>query len=221
MLPNHIGIIMDGNGRWATMRGLPRKEGHVQGVKVAQSIVDYCVEVGIKYISLFVFSTENWKRPKVEVDGLFSLANSYLDRFDNQSQLRLIFSGSQEGLPRAFVRKLNALVNSTKDNTVCTVNLCINYGGKAQIATIASKLASSGRQITTDSLDNEFFAQLPEIDLVVRTGGQQRLSNFMLYQCAYAELIFMDCLWPDFDRRAFDSVLTIYNNRVRNFGGVK
>ncbi|MEG1527759.1 MAG: polyprenyl diphosphate synthase [Clostridia bacterium] len=222
MTPSHIAFIMDGNGRWAKLRGLPRKEGHKEGLETVHKVIDNCLEFGIKYVSLFVFSTENWKRPKTEVDGLFSLACRYLDSFNDESgKIRIIFTGSYNSLPQTLVNKINKTVENTCNNNDITVNLCLNYGGRAEIVETANKFIQLGKRVSEKQFTQTILNELPEIDFVVRTGGQMRLSNFMLYSCAYAELYFTDCLWPDFDKQQLCTALEIYRKRIRNFGGVK
>lgn len=223
-VPTHLAIIMDGNGRWAKQRGLARTEGHKEGLKTAQKIVDCALEKGIKFLSLFVFSTENWKRPKTEIALLFSLAEKYLNNFEEfcKGKARVVVSGEREKLPQNLVKKIEEMEQKTAQYNAICVNLCINYGGRQDVVCAARKLAEQGKEITeqsiTQNLSNGF---IPFPDLVVRTGGQKRLSNFLLFQSAYAELYFCDTLWPDFDEKCFEAVLQDYSMRTRNFGGIK
>lgn len=220
---NHIGFIMDGNGRWAKMRGFPRQEGHKKGLDTAQNVISMCANHGIKYVSLFVFSTENWKRPEDEVKGLFGLALKYLNSLSSlkKDNVKIIHSGDINGLPKALCNKIAETEEKTSSNTGCVVNLCINYGGQSEIVSLANKMVENKTQFTEEQFDKAIRRGLPPLDLVVRTGGQMRISNFMLYQMAYAELIFLDTLWPDFDKSDFDAIMEMYSNRIRNFGGIK
>ena len=219
----HVAIIMDGNGRWAQAQGLLRIEGHKQGLKTAEQIIDHSIKMGVKYLSLYVFSTENWKRPKKEVTTLFTLADKYLDKFQDfcKNQVRVVVSGSREGLPQKLVQKIEKIQNETANfDTIC-VNLCINYGGQQDIVQAVNKLVERGEQITCQSLQQKLYnGFIPAPDVLIRTGGQKRLSNFLLFQSAYAELYFSDTLWPDFSNQEFDAILADYERRIRNFGGL-
>lgn len=219
----HVGIIMDGNGRWAKQRGLLRSQGHRKGLDVAEMIIDHSLKRGIKYISLFVFSTENWKRPKKEVDMLFSLAERYLSRFEKfcKDKAKVVVSGEMDGLPQSLVNKISDIEKKTRSFDAICVNLCINYGGQREIVEAVSRLQSNNAEITIDSIKNNLYnAFIPEPDLIIRTGGQKRLSNFLLFQSAYSELYFSDTLWPNFSCQEYDSILDDYGRRVRNFGGI-
>lgn len=223
-IPKHLAFIMDGNGRWATMRGLNRLSGHKKGLDVVENVIDYCMDVGVEILSLYVFSTENWKRPKSEVDGLFDLANNYLSRFEKfcTKGIRVLVSGERTGLPPKLSDAVEEIQLKTITNGKLIVNLCINYGGRAELVHAVNKIINSGvKEISEQTLSENLYHNLPDADFIVRTGGQMRMSNFLLYQSAYSELLFIDTLWPDFDRRAFDAVLEIYAKRVRNFGGIK
>ncbi len=222
VMPVHVGIIMDGNGRWATKRKLPRLAGHKQGLKVAENIIDYCNNIGIKFLSLYVFSTENWKRPKAEVDGLFALAKNYLDNTVKASEgnVKVVVSGDILALPLPLRNKISKTVCLTQNNTGICVNLCINYGGQTEIVDAVNKLVSSGSAITKENLEGALYNALPPVDVIVRTGGEKRLSNFLLYQSAYAELFFTDTLWPDFTEKHLQNILDEYFLRTRKFGAV-
>ena len=220
--PQHIAVIMDGNGRWAKSRGLPRVMGHRQGLTVAEDFIDYSLSLGVKYLSLFVFSTENWKRPKNEVNSLFSLADKYLSRFEKfcKNRVRVVVSGERDGLPQKLVEKINLIEEKTREFDAICVNLCINYGGQREIVEAVKRLNERGEEITVESISANLYNQLPPPDVIIRTGGQKRLSNYLLYQSAYAELFFTDTLWPDFTKDEYDEILTDFSARTRNFGGI-
>ena len=221
-VPTHVAIIMDGNGRWAQSRGLVRLHGHKKGLEVAEQIIDYSQAVGVKYLSLYVFSTENWKRPKSEVNSLFSLADRYLRRFENfcKSRVRVVVSGEREGLPEKLVKRIDYIEQQTKDFDAICVNLCINYGGQREIVEAVKKLCATGKNISAENILENMYNKLPEPDIILRTGGQKRLSNFLLFQSAYSELFFSDTLWPDFTTEEYDAILNEYCMRTRNFGGL-
>ena len=221
-VPLHVAVIMDGNGRWAKKRGLPRVMGHRRGLEVAQDFIDYSLSLGVKYLSLFVFSTENWKRPTAEVNSLFSLADKYLSRFEKfcKDKVRVVVSGEREGLPAKLVEKISLIEEKTRDFDAICVNLCINYGGQREIVEAVKRLNEKGAEITVDSIYANLYNQLPPPDIVLRTGGQKRLSNYLLYQSAYAELFFTDTLWPDFTKEEYDKIIAEFATRTRNFGGI-
>ncbi len=222
IFPTHVAIIMDGNGRWAKARGLARLHGHKRGLDVAERIIEHSLEVGIKYLSLYVFSTENWKRPPLEVQNLFSLADKYLSRFESfcKDRIRVVVSGEREGLPDKLAKKIDYIEKNTEKFDAICVNLCINYGGQKEIVEAVKKLNEKGEEITVENIRRNLYNALPDPDLIVRTGGQKRLSNFLLFQSAYSELIFTDTLWPDFTNEEYDRILEEYSRRTRNFGGI-
>ena len=221
-VPMHVAIIMDGNGRWAKRRGLPRAAGHRQGLKVAEEFIDYSLSLGVKYLSLFVFSTENWKRPKSEVSSLFSLADKYLSRFEKfcRDRVKVVVSGEREGLSPKLVEKISLIEEKTREFDAIYVNLCINYGGQREIVEAVKRVCAKGEEITVESIGANLYNQLPPPDVIIRTGGQKRLSNYLLYQSAYAELFFTDTLWPDFTKEEYDEILADFSARTRNFGGI-
>ena len=182
--PDHVAIIMDGNGRWAKARGLARLHGHKRGLDVAERIIDHSLEIGIKYLSLYVFSTENWKRPDSEVSNLFSLADRYMSRFEKfcKDKVRVVVSGERDGLPVKLVEKIKDVENRTKDFDAICVNLCINYGGQREVVEAVKKICAKGESVTVESIKQNMYNVLPDPDLILRTGGQQRLSNFLLFQ---------------------------------------
>lgn len=223
-LPMHVAFIMDGNGRWAINRGLSRLKGHREGIKKAELAIDYCLRRGIKVVSLFVFSTENWKRAESEVKGLFRLASRYLDNVNDFSKrgIKVVVSGDLNRLPSELAKKIERAETMTSQNRIMTVNLCINYGGRAEIVHAVNKIIAQGKTNISESDLNDFMYHiLPDPDLIVRTGGQIRLSNFLLFQAAYAELIFSEILWPDITEKELDEFFLIYEQRNRNFGEVR
>lgn len=215
---------MDGNGRWAKLRGEPRIKGHRAGIKIVDSVLDLCIKYGIKFVSLYVFSTENWSRPQSEVDNLFNLARNYLKRQNTfiKRGIRTVVSGDVARLPSDLAASVAKIENETRDCTRLTLNLCINYGGRDEIINAANKAVAMGKPVDEKSFAALLYhPDLPDLDLVVRTSGELRLSNFMLYRAAYAELYFTDTLWPDFDEEQFKLMLASYCKRERKFGDVK
>ena len=229
-LPRHVGFIMDGNGRWAQKRGLPRKMGHRAGAEVFKKIADYCREIGIKYVTFYAFSTENWKRPADEVGALMDLFDKYLDDAEEyaRKKTRMVFLGDKAPFRESIQRKMLSIEERTSQFDSCTVMLAMNYGGRDDIVYAAKKaaeLVSSG-YMSSDDITEDMFGSLlytgnaPDVDLVVRPSGEYRLSNFLIWQCAYAEYYFSDVLWPDFTTSDLDKALTAYSERNRRFGGV-
>ncbi len=222
-VPIHVAIIMDGNGRWAMQKGLSRLEGHKEGLATAERIIDFSLQKGIKFLSLFVFSTENWKRPQMEVNSLFSLAEKYLSRFEKfcKNRVRVVVSGEKDGLPKSLVAKIDEMEQKTANFDAICVNLCINYGGRKDIVQAAQKVVREGRELSEQNIAaNLYNAFIPAPDLVIRTGGQKRLSNFLLFQSAYAELYFSDTLWPGFSENEYAEILSDFCKRNRTYGGI-
>lgn len=224
-LPVHIGIIMDGNGRWATLRGKPRKYGHLAGSKTVEKTVAYAFDKGIKAVSLYAFSSENWNRPKEEVEGIFSLIEKFLKTSVKKltdGNVKLIVSGSREGLPDKLIKTIDKSIDKTKNNDGGILNVAVNYGGRADIVNAVNKLIKSGKTEITeqDVSENLSTAGLPPLDFIIRTAGEKRLSNFMLFEASYSELYFTDVLWPDFTKEKLDEALKDYRSRKRNFGGI-
>jgi undecaprenyl diphosphate synthase len=228
-LPRHIAVIMDGNGRWAKRRGLPRYAGHPVGVEAVRRIVEACVERGIEVLTLFAFSSENWQRPKKEVNLIMDLFIRSLKkeaRRLHRNGVKLCVIGDRSAFSDKLQRHISEVESLTCDNTKLVLQVAANYGGRWDITQAARQLAErvqtgelSLEQITETSLNDALsFADLPEPDLFIRTGGEERLSNFLLWQCAYTELYFTDMLWPDFDAAALDAALADYANRQRRFG---
>ena len=229
MIPQHVAIIMDGNGRWAQARALPRHAGHRSGVKAVRKIVELAARRGISNLTLFAFSSENWKRPAEEVNRLMSLILEALQREIDElhrNNVKLTFIGERENLRSGLVRKIAVAEEKTSGNTGLHLIIAIAYGGRWDIVTAARNLARKVRErelsvsdIDDDRLAGELaLAGVPDPDLLIRTGGEQRVSNFLLWNLAYAELWFCDSLWPDFGERQFDEALSFYASRQRRFG---
>ena len=224
-LPCHIAVIMDGNGRWAKKRGLPRTAGHKVGAEVFRDIATYCKELGVEYLTVYAFSTENWKRPADEVSTIMGLLEQYLhEAIDTMERdhIRLRFFGDMSALSP----ELQALAHRTDDISAhydgFQANICLNYGGRAELLRAAQRCAERGLDWTEENLSaNMYSAGIPDPELVIRPGGEMRLSNFLLWQCAYSELYFCDTLWPDFTRQELDKAIIDYQRRDRRFGGVK
>lgn len=221
-VPHHIAIVMDGNGRWANRRFLPRVAGHKQGVDALHECVKACAERGVKVLTVFAFSSENWERPADEVSGLMELLAKALAREVAQLSkdgIQIHFIGERDSLSDGLKRGFEQAEIATAHNFKLIFNICFNYGGRWDIAQAASKLIAKGLNITPASLNSEMsLAHVPDPDLVIRTGGEQRLSNFLLWQAAYSELYFSDKLWPDFDAAALDEAIDEFNQRERRFG---
>lgn len=222
----HIAFIMDGNGRWAKKRGLPREYGHRKGAETFKKVVEYCGELGINATTFYVFSTENWKRPQKEVDALMKLLDEYLDECkDNllkkDDGIRFVFIGDKAPFSEDLRKKMLALEEMTAGNSRI-VNLAINYGGRDEIVHAFNALIAEGkRKISEDDISSSVYtAESPQLDMIVRTGGDIRISNFLLWQAAYAELYFTDTLWPDFSKKDIDKAIKAFNGRNRRFGGV-
>lgn len=221
-VPRHIAIVMDGNGRWASKRFLPRVAGHNKGVETLKRIVSACPSRNIDTVTVFAFSSENWNRPVEEVSGLMDILVMALSREVPKLQrdgVRLRFVGAREGLSARVKKGLEDAEALTASNTVLSLNVCFNYGGRWDIASAAARLAASGTPITEESLSRALSMSFcSDPDLLIRTGNEMRLSNFLLWQSAYSELYFSDLLWPDFDEAALDAALLDYASRERRFG---
>ena len=223
-IPAHIAIIMDGNGRWAKQRNLPRTSGHKEGLEVAKKIVKAAKEVGIKYITLYTFSTENWKRTQDEVGYLMGLIKNHLRaefKFYKENDIRVKHIGNLSGLPQDIQDEINSTIEECKDFNSLTVVLAINYGGKDEISRAINKAKSENKEINENNF-TEFFdlPEMPDVDLIIRTGGEKRLSNFLLWHGAYAELDFVDTLWPDYKEECFYQSIKEFQKRNRRFGGL-
>jgi len=224
-LPRHIAIIMDGNGRWAKMRGLPRTAGHKVGAETFRRIAKHCKKLGIQYLTVYAFSTENWKRPKEEVDAIMGLLDQYLREAlpsMEKEHIRVKFFGDLSVLDpelRELAEKANALSDTIEG---VQANLCLNYGGRDEIVRAAKACAEAGVEWTEENFGKFLYsADVPDPELVIRPGGEQRISNFLLWQCAYSEFIFTPTLWPDFDEKTLEEAIIAYQQRDRRFGGVK
>ena len=229
-IPSHIAIIMDGNGRWAKRRGLPRTMGHRQGAKAVEPIIRRCLELGVSSLSLYAFSTENWSRPASEVDAIMSLLREMLHSADQyrRENVRLRVIGDRSALAPDLLREIESAERESAGRTGMTVNMAINYGGREELARAARLLAEQvkdGTLFPEEIGEKQVAAALytagqPELDLLIRPSGEKRISNFLLWQCAYAEFVFMDILWPDFTPADLDAAIEEYRRRHRRFGGI-
>ncbi len=226
-LPDHIAIIMDGNGRWAQKRGLPRLEGHKAGVKNLSSVIEYLGRLGLKYLTLYGFSTENWKRPKEEIEGLLGLLEESVEQETgalDRNEIRIRHLGRREKLPKGLQQAITEAVELTKDNPGMTVSFAFDYGGRTEILDAVRRIIEN--DVPAQKIDEKLFdsylytAGLPEVDLVIRTAGELRISNFLMWQAAYSEYYFTDVLWPDFNTKEIDKALLAYSRRQRRFGAL-
>ena len=223
-LPMHIGIIMDGNGRWAKKRRMPRNVGHRAGAEVLKKITTYADEIGIKAITAYTFSTENWKRPQAEIDGIMALLREYLLDYkknlgDKNAVIKVI--GDRSVLDDDIIELMAKTEEFTKDNTGVVLCLAINYGGQDEIVRAVNQLVADGEEINAENIGkNLYTSDLPPVDLIIRPSGEKRLSNFLLWQSAYAELWYDDILWPDFTIEKFNEAIMDFQKRNRRFGGV-
>ncbi|MBR4676125.1 MAG: isoprenyl transferase [Victivallales bacterium] len=227
--PKHIAIIMDGNGRWATQRGLPRTEGHKAGAEAVIRVLDCCRKYDVRYLTLYAFSTENWKRSVTEVTALMNLLFDFLEKKGQeliQNRIRLRVIGEIERLPWPARRKLQSFIQATEHFSDYNLTLALSYGGRSEIVGAAAKLAQQVKEGTLEpsAITEEVFAsalqtaEMPDPDLIMRTAGEQRLSNFLLWQCSYAEFLFIDTLWPDFAESDFVGALEAFSQRQRRYG---
>ena len=226
--PNHVAIIMDGNGRWAKEKGLRRSEGHLEGSKTLKKLVEYAFSHDIKILSVFAFSTENFKRSKNEVDYLMNLfVKMFEDYFDelNKKDIKLIFSKKEKGLPSKLEKIILNLTEKTKNNKSGIFNICINYGGQDEIIDTIKRISSKVKNneidiedINKDIVEDNLYQQIPPIDLLIRTSGEYRISNFMLWHMAYSELYFTNTYFPDFKEKEFEKAIMEFENRHRRFG---
>lgn len=230
-VPIHVGIIMDGNGRWATEKGKKRSEGHKQGGKTLEKLALHAKKMGIKVLSVYAFSTDNFKRSKEEVDFLMNLLIYYFnEKLDKvcKDGIKIVFSGRREPLRDDVLKAMDNIVERTKNNNECILNICLNYGGQEEILDATLKIAKDINEglikesdINRENFFKYLYQDLPPIDLLIRTGKEHRLSNFMLYQSFYAEIYFDDTYFPDFLEQNFDEALLYFSNRDRRFGNVK
>lgn len=231
-VPRHIAIIMDGNGRWAKSRFLPRAAGHKAGVETIRTVLRECKKLNVEYVTLYAFSTENWKRPKTEVDTLMNLLSTYLKNEVatlHKENVKITTIGNIDNLPSQCVIELNKATELTKNNTGCNLNLALNYGGRLDIKNALVHIIKNVKdgkinieEIDENTISNHLSTKcIPDPDLVIRTSGEERLSNFLLWEVAYAEFYFTNIHWPDFDEKELQKAIFTYQNRDRRFGGIK
>lgn len=230
LMPQHIAIIMDGNRRWAKEKGMDTRFGHKAGAETLEKIAAFGNEIGLKYLTVYAFSTENWKRTKEEIGALMLLLQKYLDKFLNKESLRNIrirVLGDIESLDKGLKESIKKLVEKSKNNTGLTLNIAFNYGGRAELAKATKQIASmvKNNEINVEDIDEELISNNlytkgePEPDLLIRTGGELRISNFLLWQLAYTEFLFIEKYWPDFDKEDLLNAINIFEQRNRKFGG--
>ena len=230
-IPNHVANILDGNGRWAKAKGLPRTAGHVQGAKVVEDMCEITYNMGINYFTVYAFSTENWSRPKEEVDALMKLLRNYMvncKKRANKNNMKVRVIGDKTGLDEDIQEKIADLEEATKNNTGLHFTIAINYGGRDEITRAAKKLCKEVEEgkLKADDIDIDMLSNAldtgdyPDPDLLIRTCGEQRISNFLLWQLAYSEFYFCDKPWPDFDKKELEKAIEAYNNRDRKYGGL-
>ena len=227
-MPAHIAIIMDGNGRWARARHRPRVFGHTEGVKTVRRVVEGASEIGVKCLTLYSFSTENWTRPKAEIAALFNLLREYVEsdlETLHRRNVRVRILGSREGLTPDLLELIDRVQDTTRQNTAFNLNIAFNYGGRDELLRAAAKASDAGFDLgqMTEEEFGQFLdtAGLPDVDLVIRTSGEKRISNFLLWQSAYAEFVFTDVLWPDFEVTDLQSAISDFNLRTRRFGNLE
>ena len=226
VLPEHIAIIMDGNGRWAKKRSLPRTAGHIAGAKTFKTIARYCNKIGLKYLTVYAFSTENWKRPADEVKGIMNLLRDYLVDAENfkDENIKVKFLGNLEPLDEDIKALIKKNEDGSKDATGLNLNIAINYGGRNEITNAVKHIINDGispEDITEDTISNYLYTSgMPDPDFIIRPSGEYRLSNYLIWQSAYAEYWFSDVLWPDFTPKHLEKAIEDFNKRNRRFGGV-
>ena len=223
-VPNHIAIIMDGNGRWAKSKMLPRVIGHREGAKTLDRILNYSVEIGVKYLTVYAFSTENWKRPEKEIAALMKLFSEYMKKERSkmmENGIRFMVSGRREGVDPKLVAEIKELEELTRDNEKITLNIAFNYGGRAEIIDAVNKLLKDGKQeIAEEDFGRYLYNDIPDPELLIRTSGEIRISNFLLWQIAYSEIYITDLYWPEFNENELDKAISSFNKRNRKFGGL-
>ena len=234
LIPQHVAIIMDGNGRWAKQRGLKRTEGHKVGAEVFRTISKYCADIGIKYVTFYAFSTENWKRSKTEVTAIMNLLRKYLDEMkervleNEEAGIHISFIGSREGMPKDIVKMMDIVEKRTSDKNSTYINVAVNYGSRAEITEAVRNIAKGVKEgtVSIDDIDEDmisaglYTAGQPDPDLIIRPSGEYRLSNYLLWQSAYSEIYIDDVLWPDYTPEDLDRAIEEYGRRNRRFGGV-
>lgn len=231
-LPEHIAFIMDGNGRWAKKRGLPRNVGHREGSYALRRVAIECSRIGIKYVSVFALSTENWSRPKNEIEGLFNLLREFLKSADKEiaeNDIRIRFAMSKKSLPEDILKEIDRIVEKTKNISGTQLIIALNYGGKDEIVQAAQSIANDVKEnrINPEDIDENLFSQylylpdVPDPDLIIRPSGEKRISNFYLWEAAYSEFWYSNVLWPDFDKKILEQAIKDYISRERRFGGIR
>ena len=223
-IPNHIAIIMDGNGRWAKSKMLPRTMGHREGAKTLDKILNYCAKIGVKYLTVYAFSTENWKRPEKEVNALMRLFSEYMKKERDKMMkngIRFMVSGRREDVDPKLVREIEELEEFTRGNERITLNIAFNYGGRAEIIDAVNKVIAEGKDcIREEDFSKYLYNDIPDPELLIRTSGEIRISNFLLWQIAYSEIYITDLYWPQFNEAELDKAISSYNKRERKFGGL-
>lgn len=224
--PQHIAFIIDGNGRWANKRGLPRTMGHRAGIIACKDVLEECYNLGIKYVSMYAFSTENWNRPKEEVDTLFELFREFINNDMEElftKDVKFMVSGDYTAFPEDLVEVIEKSLDRTKDNSKMTINLCINYGSRSEIVRAVNNIIADGLKTVDEKTISKYLytATIPDPDFIVRTSGENRLSNFMMWQASYSEFYFPKTFWPDFNKKALYKALISYSKRNRRFGAIK
>ena len=224
-IPNHVAVIMDGNGRWAKKRRLARSFGHIEGAKALRKALEYFTRIGVKYLTVYAFSTENWNRSEDEVSTLMNLFLKYIKNERKnmmKNGIRFFVSGRTDKVSEKLLTEIEKLKEETKNNNTITLNIAFNYGSRAEIVDAVNKIIKDGKEnITEEDFSKYLYNDFPDPDLVIRTSGEMRISNFLLWQIAYSELYITDTLWPDFDEKEIDKAIESYNQRERRFGGVK
>ena len=221
-IPNHIAIIMDGNGRWAKGKNRPRVFGHKAGADTLRKIVKYCGNIGVKYLTVYAFSTENWKRSQEEVSALMTLFKTYINSEKKmllENKVRFMVSGREEGVSESLLKAIRELEKETSKDYKMTLNIAFNYGGGAEFIDAIKKAKEMGEEITEENFSKFLYNDIPDPELIIRTSGEFRISNFLLWQLAYSEIYITDVYWPDFDEKELDKAIESYNKRERRFGG--
>lgn len=224
-VPNHIAIIMDGNGRWAKKRGFPRTFGHREGAVALRKIIIHAARIGVKYLTVYAFSTENWKRSQEEVSALMFLFKNYIKNEEKnimENNIRFMVSGRKDNVNSSLLEAIDKLQEKSRDNTGLTFNIAFNYGGRSEIIDAVNKILKSGKaNITEEEFSSYLYNDIPDPELLIRTSGELRISNFLLWQIAYSEIYITDTLWPDFNEQELEKAIEVFNRRDRRFGGVK
>lgn len=223
-IPQHVAIIMDGNGRWAKKRFLPRTAGHNEGAKNLKKIIEHAKNIGIKYLTVYAFSTENWKRSEDEVKALMFLFKSYLKKEEkefNEKNVKVMISGRRDHMSKDIIEVMDHIIEKTSQNNGITLNIAFNYGGRAEIIDAINKILESDKKnIDENEFRKYLYVDIPDPELVIRTSGEMRISNFLLWQIAYSEIYVTEKLWPEFSKEDLEQAISFFSNRERRFGGV-